>query len=103
MRTASYPSREIIAGLTDEILDLKKRIVELEAERRWIPVSEIDEVAYGEIYLVWYGDDESYGSERALDSKLSAPFSERVTHWMNLPQPPVDWTKLAGVIEKRHD
>lgn len=66
--------------------ELYERFTELEAANRWIPVSETSEVAYGESYLVWYGD--SYGIEMALDPKLRCPFSERVTHWKEIPEPP---------------
>ena len=70
---------------------LKARIAELEAERRWIPVSK-SLPEDGEFVLAW--DDEiievleyknTYGGASFLNIADTTVYP---THWMPLPQPP---------------
>ena len=88
---------------TDVLLDvatpidvaLRKRIAELEAERRWIPVSErlpqigVRVLFYNNfitnIHKGWFSGDE-WTSDIGIfynGDKL-----KRITHWMPLPEPP---------------
>lgn len=69
---------------------LNARIAKLEAERRWIPVSERLPENGGE-YWVWFDDDFTgiktsgycdYSKQNGWDN------TERVTHWLPLPEPP---------------
>ena len=74
-----------------ELLILQQRIAELEAERRWIPVSErLPED--GEFVLAW--DDEiievleyknTFGGASFLNIADTTVYP---THWMPLPEPP---------------
>ena len=73
-----------------EIQRLTARIAKLEAERRWIPVSERLPENGGE-YWVWFDDDFTgiktsgycdYSKQNGWDN------TERVTHWLPLPEPP---------------
>lgn len=80
--------------LTDAFYDANTRIAELEAERRWIPVSErlpeedkrvvlyshgVMAVGWGRYELdIWYWE--------CWDDKWSS--WDTPTHWMPLPEPP---------------
>lgn len=87
-------SRTAVGLAVREIKRLRKRIAELEVERRWIPVSEREPEEnryvlvtdgkqvfeakcykkYDELKWVWQGYD----------------IDENITHWMLKPQPPQD-------------
>jgi hypothetical protein len=69
-----------------EIQDLKAELARLQAERRWIPVSErLPEV--GKWVIVWMPDkyDEVEYTHRMENGEWA---DEGVTHWMPLPKPP---------------
>ena len=61
----------------------------LKAEAAWISVEDRLPEEDG-TYLVYYGDSECYGAERALLRPItkSPVFTESVTHWRELPEPP---------------
>lgn len=74
--------------LPEYIRELEEELsIALEAIR-WIPVGITAGIVPWNYYLVYYGEDQAYGSERALVSKLGGYFSERATHWMPLPEAP---------------
>jgi len=83
-------SRAAIELAVREIKRLRKRIAELEQERRWIPISERLPEIFG-WYLV-YGRDAS--TRRNINVEYfrlnSKTFSGglHITHWKYLPQPP---------------
>ena len=66
---------------------LQAEIERLREAQRWIPVGERLPEA-GDGVLVYYDEDAAYGFERGVLSKLGSFFTEHVTHWMPLPQPP---------------
>ena len=70
---------------------LNARIAELEAERRWIPVSErLPED--GEVVWLWDGNNLSMGYYLVLSGCFmdrDTPLRRiKPTHWMSLPTPP---------------
>lgn len=83
-------SEDCECGLTEMAIDLirdqAKRIAELEAERRWIPVGEkLPEI--GVPVLVCAGDrvDVNY---REGDVLWGIDYDFKISHWMPLPTPP---------------
>ena len=88
--------------LHQENAALKARIAELEAERRWIPVTErlpgIEENGvYSKVVLIWCPKHKNcYSSVRTWENlwesfaPCSAIIYEDVTHWMPLPAPPAE-------------
>ena len=99
---------EFIEELYDEIhlhevwhRTYKDEVTELEAEQRWIPVSE--KPKSGEVVLVWNGglhtafwfekpDDLPFGGHWVWHPvrKNMYTFMSGVTHWRHLPHPPKD-------------
>lgn len=73
---------------------LNKRIAELEAAQRWIPVGERLPEESG-TYMVYYYYDNAYGS--VWYSLIDAPFPDRVTHWRPLPEAP--GVTITGIQE----
>lgn len=72
------------------------RIAELEAERRWVPVSErLPEV--GEMVLIAYKiSRKTYIARARMNKEGMFRFTKNtkpVTHWMPLPEPPNDTQK----------
>lgn len=72
--------------------DLRKRIAELEAERRWVPVSERLPEAETRVLVATptgYMEVDWRFSEPIIDCGLANFYSlDNVTHWMPLPEPP---------------
>jgi hypothetical protein len=66
-----------------DVFALLARIRELEAERRWRPISEAD---HGTAVLVW-GPFWLFGVNRPKD-EFKLPPEERATHFQPLPAPP---------------
>jgi len=88
---------------TLEIQKLQARIAELEAERRWIPVSErLPDPNYEDLVFVRTVDDlddpriygVGYGSYYMGKDNIPAwsldfdAYGNIVTHWMPIPEPP---------------
>lgn len=80
--------------------DLRNRIAELEAERRWIPVSERMPDDWESVLTIDISKSTQdvvsafYNPETSL---WSTPFSSDlwVTHWMPLPEPPILYGKVC--------
>ena len=73
---------------------LNARIAELEAERRWIPVSEPPKVS-GE-YLLLNIYDDVYPCDFIAGTEIWVlPDYDTVTHWMPLPEPPIVYGKVC--------
>lgn len=81
---------ETVSNQDTQIAHLISRIAQLEAERRWVPVSErLPEMAGA--YLCHIGA--TYGMtwisvRKFIKGKWKGLGAENVTHWMPLPQPP---------------
>ena len=80
-----------IDSLYEEGYKLQQRIAELEAERRWIPVSErLPED--GEVVWLWDGNNLGMGYYLVLSGCFmdrDTPLRRiKPTHWMSLPTPP---------------
>jgi hypothetical protein len=81
---------------------LTARIAELEAERRWIPVSErLPEIGVRvlfynnfikNIHKGWFSCDE-WVSE--IGVFYNGDKLKRITHWMPLPEPPIVYGKVC--------
>jgi hypothetical protein len=79
---------------------LRKRIAKLEAERRWIPVSERMPDDWESVLTIDISKSTQdvvsafYNPETSL---WSTPFSSDlwVTHWMRLPEPPIVYGKVC--------
>ena len=69
---------------------MEKRIAELEAEQRWIPVSENPKHS-GE-YRVCFEYDEKMVQGYCEYNEILQSWdnTETVTHWRHIPQPPKD-------------
>lgn len=96
----------------EEITDLEARIAELEAERKWIPVSErlpedratiLAAFKNREILTAtYYKHYEAFGGvENWWD--IEGWHSGNVTHWMPLPEPPNDTQTDSVVYGKESD
>ena len=81
----------------DKVFDVlnaaESRIAELEAERRWIPVSErLPED--GEVVWLWDGNNPGMGYYLVFSGQfmdIYTPLRQiKVTHWMPLREPPED-------------
>ena len=96
--------------LLDKLTSLTDRVADLEAERRWIPVSErlpeVEEYACSVSVLVfrngytvaeaWYDfEEENWHKSNAIGMLIDG-----VTHWMPLPEPPDDY---VGDSDHEHD
>ena len=89
-----------IAGLRKELRDATARIAELEAERRWIPVSERMPDDWESVLTIDISKSTQdvvsafYNPETSL---WSTPFSSDlwVTHWMRLPESPIVYGKVC--------
>jgi len=92
----------------EEITDLNTRIAELEAERRWIPVSErLPEdgvavlVAFTEnpkdIDILTAKYYKHYAGFGGLDNwwNIEGWHTGNVTHWIPLPEPPIMYGKVC--------
>jgi hypothetical protein len=105
---ASTSHRAMDLGLLEEIVKgcndvatpidvaLRKRIAELEAERRWIPVSERMPEDLQSVVIIT--NDSMTGIVRYLELYGREGFgawSEDVTHWMPLPEPPIVYGKVC--------
>ena len=75
-----------------EIQELKAELARLQAERRWIPVSERLPEPYTHVLAATptgYMEVDWRFSEPIIDCGLANFYSlDNVTHWMPLPQPP---------------
>ena len=86
-------SRAAIELAVREIKRLRKRIAELEQERRWIPVSTPPE--NNDDYLTLTTDEfgDSYQEvAQYIDGFFFDQFDDKIdpTYWQSLPQPPKD-------------
>ena len=82
------PAAEVIGELLDEIQRLQSRIAELEAEQRWIPVSE--RLPEGNERIFVYVPPITYPQIATYDHLNKCFTRGNVTHWRPLPQPPKD-------------
>jgi hypothetical protein len=95
------PAAEVIGELLDEIQRLQSRIAELEAEQRWIPVSERlpeeDDYYYVAFSLsnmknltdiYYFKSDSKFKWFKDLFCRDIALFFDTVTHWKKQSQPP---------------
>ena len=83
-------SRASIELAAREIKRLRKRIAELEQERRWIPVSERLPGKSGFYFLHICGTDGKKWERVGLffvDGQFDV-INDKVTHWQPLPNPP---------------
>ena len=82
----AFDYEEEIAELQDANTELHSRIAELEAERRWIPVTErLPE--FGDVVLVC--DSKGYvNKDFRYEADGKWKLTDFVRHWMPLPEPP---------------
>lgn len=86
------------AHLEKLVPDLKKRIAELEEKQRWRVVANGELPEEEDEYWVWFDDKFTgikisgycdYSKQNGWDN------TERVTHWMPLPEPPIVYGKVC--------
>ena len=93
------------SGIVERASKAESRIAELEAERRWIPVSERLPEAETRVLAATptgYMEVDWRFSEPIIDCGFANFFSlDNVTHWMPLPEPPED--NYVGDSDHEHD
>ena len=91
---AVYCVHPMVLDALDYINSLESRIAELEAERRWIPVSERLPEVNEDVFTVVYDTNDGSTSVSALKHHGDGVWFiwdkgyYVVTHWMPLPKPP---------------
>ena len=108
--TQRYPYNEIISPLQDAVEQLCDEVERLEAERRWIPVSERlpedDDAVLICRMSGWRSPMHDYRTawlEGGLGGRWRVPGGydllddgEEPTHWMPQPAPPTDNCEICG-------
>ena len=85
---------EDAAELLNLIETNESRIAELEAERRWIPVSEPPKVSGKYLLLNIY--DDVYPCDFIAETEMWVlPDYDTITHWMPLPELPIVYGKVC--------
>ena len=90
------PAAEVIGELLDEIQRLQSRVQELEAEQRWIPISENLPDDSNRVLIRMSNHHTVIASYFFISNKWVNDCEAtvlNVTHWRPLPQPPKDGSK----------
>lgn len=86
------PAAEVIGELLDEIQRLQSCIAELEAEQRWMPVSESNPTETGNYFVIC--KKEYVGTVRPVIDHFNEEIGKwintekYITHWQERPKPP---------------
>ena len=81
--------------LARQVMTMHTRCAELEAAQHWIPVEErLPENKFEKVLVCT-----TYG----VSVRLALEIGEAVTHWMPLPEPPIDQLTAYSDIERQDD